>query len=326
MAISNPNNTAIITGVTGQDGAYLAQLLLEKGQTVIGLVRPSSRNDILNTIPDEVRLHRNFKYIFDDLLDECTIRRLFDVAGSCGYFYHLAALSHVGDSFKHPELTMRVNLLSTVQILEYIKNFSPHTRFYFAGTSETLADACSDECPANEKSPKSAHSPYAASKLAAQELVKQYRHAYGLYCVNGLAFNHESPRRGPNFVTSRIVDGLKEYKRSASPLRLGGDTFRDWHHAKDTVHGMYLALQAPVADDYVFASGEAASVSEFADLTCELLGVDFEKAIIWNKASQRRPWDVDFLKGDASKAEETLGWRRAYTFKGMVLDMIEGRE
>jgi GDPmannose 4,6-dehydratase len=331
--------TAVVTGAGGQDGSYLVEFLLDKGYEVYALYRPSAVHS--NRMPNtRARSAGKFHEIYGDLLEESTIRRL--VNGS-DEFYHLAALSHVGESFEHPELTMQVNFNVTVKLLERLRQDSPGTKFYFAGTSETLADACSEpklswdnnyswgmtgsftmNNAADETSPWSAHSPYAVSKVAAQSIVRVYREAYGMYAVNGLSFNHESPRRGPNFVTAKIVDKLiKRKKHGGNELVLGKDTYRDWHHARDTIRGMWLSLQQDKARDYCFASGQATSVSEFAKIACEQLGLCYEESVSFKEGIvEARPWDVDYLCGDPSMTEELLGWKAEISLEGLVKDMI----
>lgn len=342
--------TALITGVDGQDGSYLADMLVPgSGYEVIGVARPGA-NKGFERISNEVMDSPNFTFVLADLLDYSTVERLMR-RYEPDEVYHLAALSHVGDSFKHPELTFQTNTATTIRFLETIKSLYPNTKFYFAGSSETLVDACTAQRPlgshgpggegneecytdfanckhvpqASHRDPWTAHSPYAASKVSAQQLVKIYREAYGLFAVNGIAFNHESPRRGKNFVTAKIVDGLKKRKIGGEKIVLGSNTFRDWHHARDTVRGMFLALQQGQPQDYTFASGRATSVREFAKRTCDQLGLDLDDSVSFENKSEKRPWDVHYLRGDTKETRERLGWAPTYNLDGLIRDMIEGR-
>lgn len=311
---------AVVTGAAGQDGSYLCELLLEKGYRVIGVVRAGSRDTRENL--KRIKYHPEFRMWESDLLDPYLAIDLACV--DADEFYHLGALTHVGDSFHNPTLWMETNVVATSQLLWYLKRESPQTKFYFAASSEMFPHARRPKIRQDELSPLGAHSPYAVSKVAGHLLTKVYREAHGMFAVSGIAYNHESPRRGHQFVTQKIVKGVRDYLVTGRPVVLGNmDACRDWHHARDTVKGMWLALQYDRPQDYVFASGESRSVKEFAEAVCEYYGVKLDEAVT-TSPSEMRPLDVPFLLGDPSKAESELGWKREYDFKGLVEDMCCG--
>jgi len=309
---------AVITGADGQDGSYLAELLISKRYEVHALVRPGT-HPLKNLTPDTIT-HPDFHIIKGDINSIDTTNRLIDIKPD--EFYHLAALSHVGDSFNHPMLTHQTNFLSTQRLLDRLKDTS--TKFYFAGSSETLAEACKDGQNADHTSPFSAYSPYAVSKMASQELVKIYRKAYSMFAVSGISFNHESRRRGPNFVTRKLALGVRNYIETGVPVEMGNPTAkRDWHHAKDTMRGAWLSLQHFAAQDYTFCSGTSHSVMDFARAVCDLYDVEeVDDAIEWKKV-EKRPWDVECLRGNNFEAEVVLGWEREYDFQALVKDVCE---
>jgi len=310
--------TAFITGVAGQDGSYLAELLLSKGYEVYGLMRSSGRDAEENIAHI---LDSNFKRVYGDILQRETLQRIAQMG--CDEVYHLAAQSHVGQSFKNPLLAFESTALATIRLLEYIRECAPRTKVYIASTSEMLIPEVVG-AKGNEDSKLNAHSPYGVGKVAAHLMAKVYREAFGLFIVSGIAYNHESRRRGPNFVTKKIANGIANWILTGKPVQLGRmDVYRDWHHAKDTVMGMYLAMQHKVADDYIFASGKARTVNEFASTACRIMGLTPCTDIIVSNPDKYevRPWDVDYLCGDPSKAEEVLDWQRTYTFKEMVSDV-----
>lgn len=309
------SKTAVITGVAGQDGSYLAELLLSKGYEVYGLLRSSGR-DVYHNLAN-VLDEPNFHLTHGDILHRETLQ---DIAAShVDEIYHLAALSHVGQSFDNPLLSFESNALATIRLLEYIRSESPLTKLYLASTSEMLSRDTLDSFLGDEDSALNAHSPYAVGKVTGHLMGKVYREAFDMFIVSGIAYNHESRRRGPKFVTKKIADGL----RSGKQVCLGKvDTYRDWHHAQDTVYGMWLAMQHNVPDSYVFASGKARSVKEFALEACKVFGVEYEDAIYSDPSIfEVRPWDVDYLCGNPLKAQSILGWDRKWSFEEMVGDV-----
>jgi GDPmannose 4,6-dehydratase len=326
---------ALITGISGQDGSYLSELLLEKGYEVHGFERRvSSENHLLN-----------IKHIKDKLiLHSCDIRSYEQIVNfikkeKYDEIYHLAAQSFVGDSFKDPYTTYETNFKGTLNILEAVKTFNPTTKIYFAGTSEMFGDVL--ENIQNEKTPFNPTSPYAISKLGAFYLCKTYRTSYNLFICSGILFNHESPRRGKQFVTQKIIHGLKNISENKQNiLELGNiDSIRDWGHSKDYVNAMYLMLQHDTPDDYIVATGETHTVREFAEETAKHLGYELiwkgkninevgydkitNKELIVINPKYYRPTDVNFLKGDASKIREILNWKTDITFSMLIKDMLD---
>jgi GDPmannose 4,6-dehydratase len=307
---------ALVTGCTGQDGSYLTELLIARGYDVWGLVRPGGDDRMrrLRGVLDSPK----FNIIYGDLTEPTLPYEI--ASGGFAEVYHLAAQTQVAHSFSAPAYTMDINATSTLRILEALKLLSPHTKFYFAATSEMFADM--DEAErANEKHPLGARSPYGAAKVAAYLTCKVYRQTGGMFVVNGISFNHESRRRGENFVTRKVGLGVQEFKRTGKQVRLGNlSACRDWHHAADTMHGAYLAMHHSEPYDYVFASGSTMSVGAMASIVCDMHDVKFEDAIV-HEPTELRPWDVDYLCGDPTRAEYTLGWERAYTFIQMLEDV-----
>jgi len=314
---------ALITGITGQDGSYLAELLLEKDYEVHGIVRRSStfntgRIDHLYQDPhlDGVRLFLHY----GDVMDASNFNRLMRRIKPDEIF-HLAAQSHVRVSFDMPEYTGDVTGLGTVRILDAILESGIDTRFYQASSSEMFGKTGNE--PQNEDTPFYPRSPYACAKVYAYWSTINYREAYGLHTSNGILFNHESPRRGERFVTRKITRALARIvKGSQKDLFLGNlDAMRDWGHAKDYVVAMWKMLQQPKGDDYVVATGETYSVRDFLDLAFGLVGRDWQEHV---KLDERylRPTEVDRLLGDASKAKRVLDWQPKYSFSDLVTEMV----
>ena len=325
---------ALITGITGQDGSYLAELLLETGYEVHGIVRRSS---LINThridpIYNDIKLH------YGDMTDAGSIIQIIQKVKP-DEIYNLAAQSHVKVSFELPEYTGTVDGLGTLRILDAIRilGMENNVRIYQASTSELYGKV--QEVPQTETTPFYPRSPYGVAKLYGYWIVKNYREAYGLHASSGILFNHESPRRGETFVTRKITQGLSRISVGVQDvLYLGNlDAKRDWGHAKDYVEAMWLMLQQDEPDDYVIATGEQHSVREFVELAAPLFGLDIEwigegldekgvdkitgRSIIEVSKKYFRPTEVDSLLGDASKAKEKLGWEPKTTFKQLVEDM-----
>jgi len=318
---------ALITGITGQDGSYLAEFLLDKGYEVHGIIRRSSafntsRIDHLYRDPHEPGARLFLHY--GDLTDGTGLRRSLERVQP-DEIYNLGAQSHVKVSFEQPEYTADVVATGTLRLLEavrdYVQVWGKPVRFYQAGSSEMFGAA---PPPQSEKTPFYPRSPYAVSKVAAYWYAVNYREAYGLFIVNGILFNHESERRGETFVTRKITRAAGRIKMGLQKkLYLGNlEAKRDWGYAPDYVEAMWLMLQQPEPDDYVVATGEAYSVREFLEEAFGLLGLDPE-AYVEIDPRYFRPTEVDFLLGDASKAWEKLGWRPRVTFKELVRRMVE---
>jgi GDPmannose 4,6-dehydratase len=334
------NKTAVITGITGQDGSYLAELLISKGYVVYGLVRRSStlnnrtRIDHLYQNPHEKDVR--IRLVYGDLTDASSLNNILKIARP-DEIYNLGAQSHVKVSFEIPEYTADVSALGTVRLLEAMRELGIDARFYQASTSELFGKAV--ETPQRETTPFYPRSPYAAAKAYAFYVTRNYREAYGLFAVNGILFNHESPRRGESFVTRKITrEAARIAKGLTERLYLGNlDAKRDWGHARDFVKAMWLMLQAEKPDDYVIATGETHSVREFCELAFQQAGIPLtwkgsgvdEKGVGPNgevfieiDPHYFRPTEVDSLVGDASKAERELGWKPTTTFAELVHEMV----
>jgi GDPmannose 4,6-dehydratase len=311
---------ALITGITGQDGSYLAELLLDKGYAVHGVVRrvaiedPGHRMARISHLLDRIQLHpaslESFPSIFQVFQkiqpDEC---------------YHLAAQSFVSYAFQDEFSTMNSNINGTHYVLSTLKEVSPKCHFYFAGTSEMFGKA--EETPQTESTRFHPRSAYGISKITGYELTRNYREAYGIHASTGILFNHESPRRGFEFVTRKITTGVARILAgNAETLVLGNlEARRDWGHARDYVEAMWLMLQQPEPDDYVVATGETHSVREFADLAFQLVGLDYRDYVVTDTAFYR-PAEVDLLLGNAERARQRLGWRPRVQFQELVSEMV----
>lgn len=312
---------ALITGITGQDGSYLAELLLASGYEVHGLVRRVALEDperrftrILHLLGD-IQLHAAslesypsiFRVFSKHQFDEC---------------YHLAAQSFVAESFADGFSTMNTNINGTHYMLAAVRELQPNCRFYFAGSSEMFGKA--RQVPQNEATPFHPRSPYGISKVAGFDLTRNYREAYGMFACSGILFNHESPRRGFEFVTRKITSTVARVKAGlAQELRLGNlEARRDWGHSKDYVKAMHLMLQQPEPDDYVVATGEAHTVRELCECAFRKVGLDYQNYVIIDKDFYR-PAETDLLVGESQKARRVLGWHPRYSFDDLVTEMLE---
>lgn len=337
---ANANKTALITGITGQDGSYLVELLLEKGYNIHGLVRRTSQFNRERI--DESRAKASARgQVFDlhygDLADASSISRVIAKVKP-DELYNLGGQSHVGVSFEEPEYTALVDALGVLRLLESIKHISPSTRFYQASSSELFGSTGGKS--ANESTPFRPRSPYAAAKQYAYWTVVNYRESYGLHASNGILFNHESPRRGENFVTRKITLGFARIRAGLDQsLRLGNlDSRRDWGYAKEYVELMWRLLQQEKADDYVIATGEAHSVREFVEQAAMAagfeirwegkgeheIGRDIKSGRILVQIDPRyyRPSEIDSTVGDPSKAKTKLGWSAQTRFSELVALMV----
>ena len=342
-ARASSRKSALITGVTGQDGSYLAEFLLAQGYVVHGVKRRASsfnteRIDHLYVDPHEGS--PSFFLHYGDMTDATNIIRIVQETQP-GEIYNLAAQSHVQVSFETPEYTANADALGTLRLLEAIRilNLGERTRFYQASTSELYGAV--EETPQRETTPFKPRSPYAAAKLYAYWITANYRDAYGFHASNGILFNHEGPRRGETFVTRKITRAVAAIaKGKQTQLYLGNlDARRDWGHAKDYARGMWMILQQPEPDDYVLATGESHTVREFVERAfahvertvewrgrgVDEVGVDAKTGKLLVKIDPRyfRPTEVDSLCGDASKAHQRLGWRPTITFAELVREMVE---
>lgn len=328
---------ALITGITGQDGAYLSELLLEKGYEVHGIIRRHSTScteridHLIDT--DKITLH------YGDLTDSNNLSALIRKI-SPDEVYNLAAQSHVGISFEVPEYTAEVTGVGTIKLLEAIRQVNPNIKFYQASTSE-LFGGLPETAPQSELTPFHPRSPYAAAKLYSYWITVNYRESYGMFACNGILFNHESPRRGEDFVTRKITLALaKIMAGNQEKLSLGNlNAKRDWGFAGDYVKGMWLMLQQEKPEDYVLATGETHTVREFVEAAFEHVGIKINwqgtgveekgycaktgKLLVDVNPKFFRPAEVDLLLGDPSKAEKNLGWQREISFKELVKIMVE---
>lgn len=323
------NKVAIITGATGQDGSYLSELLLSKGYTVIGLRRRSSSEKGLERIQHLLK-NNNFKLVEADITDSGCVNNLIrDYMPT--EVYNLAAQSHVGTSFKQPLYTTQVNIEGPLNFLEAIRLLSPTTKFYQASTSEMFGknyDMFGGTKYQQETTPFVPQSPYAVAKLAAHEMVRIYRDSYDLFACCGILFNHESERRGENFVTRKITKWIGEFVASGQDedfpaLRLGNlDAHRDWGHAQDYVEAMYMMLQQDEPEDYVIATSETHSVREFLTEAFNEIGITHFEPYVVIDPEFYRPCEVDWLLGHTGKAREKLGWRPKVSFQELVQRMV----
>jgi GDPmannose 4,6-dehydratase len=318
------NKVALITGITGQDGSYLTELLLQKDYAVHGIVRRTSnlvRSRIEHLRRDPKIYEKRLFLHYGDLSDTTTLRRIFGEVQPAE-LYHLAGQSHVGLSFEIPESTCDEAGMATLRLLEILRDQRLPVRFYHASTSEIFGNAA--ESPQNEATPMRPTSPYGCAKAFATQLCRVYRRSYGLFVCNGILYNHESPRRGENFVTRKIARAAARISRELDvDLVLGNlDSERDWGRAQDYVHAMWLMLQHDQPDDYVVATGEAHSVREFVEAAFAAVDLSWKKFVKHDPAFER-PIEPAGLVGDARKIRKTLGWKPRGTFQDLVREMVE---
>jgi GDPmannose 4,6-dehydratase len=314
-------SSAIITGVNGQDGSYLAEFLLDKGYTVIGIVRRSAMEDKKLYNIQHLLKNQNFVLEDGDVTDSSSMWRLVQEYKP-DEFYNLAAQSHVGISFTSPESTTEINATGVLNCLEAIRNLSPSTKFYQASTSEMFGDT--KITPQSETTPLQPNSPYACAKVFAHNIVINYRKAYNLFACSGILFNHESPRRGEQFVTRKITKAAARIKLGLqNELYLGNlEAKRDWGYAKEYVEGMWLMLQQEKPDDYVLGTGKTSSIKDFIQAVAEIAELDlFSRVTIVDK--YKRPSEVPLLLADPTKAKNTLGWEAKTSLKELAKIMFE---
>lgn len=330
---------ALITGITGQDGSYLAELLLEKGYEVHGIIRRSSNFNTQRIDHIYKDLHKDAKLIlhFGDLSESSVIDKLVREINP-DEVYNLAAMSHVKVSFEIPEYTADITGVGVLRLLEAIRNYAPQARFYQASSSEMFGKVV--ETPQRETTPFYPRSPYGVAKVFGYWITVNYRESYSMHASNGILFNHESPRRGKTFVTRKITRGLARIKLGLDDtLYLGNlDSKRDWGHAKDYVRGMWQMLQAEKSSDYVLATGETHSIREFVEIASKLLDFDLvwegsglrevgidkktNKTIVKIDEKYFRPAEVDLLLGDPAKAKKELKWQPEYSFQSLIDEMV----
>jgi len=313
--------TALITGILGQDGPYLAKLLLEKGYKVYGLMRRYSNPNFSNT--DYLGITDKIEFITGDMIDEASLINIIKNI-QLDEVYNLAAQSFVGSSWDQSKLTTEVNALGVLYLLNAIRYFSPTTKFYQASTSEMFGNSHINGLQ-TEETPFNPRSPYAISKLYAYWMTINFKESYGMFCANGILFNHESPIRGKEFVTRKISDGVAKIKLGlADEIRLGNiDSKRDWGFAGDYVEAMWLMMQQSEPDNYIISTGETHSIRDYLDIAFNYVGIkDWEKYIKIDP-SFKRPAELFALHGKSSKAKEKLGWEPKVKFEDLVKMMVD---
>ena len=312
-----------ITGVTGQDGYYLSELLLKKGYEVHGAIRRSSNFNTqrIDSLIAEYGNGGQFNLHYSDLLDASSLNNLINSV-SPDEVYNLGAQSHVAVSFKNPLYSVKTSVLGPLALLEAIKNHKKDIKYYQASSSEMFGGVNQDFL--TEESKLQPKSPYAVGKVFAHDITKVYRESYGIFAVNGILFNHESPLRGETFVTRKITKAVGRIKNKLqSKLTLGNlEACRDWGFAGDYVEGMFLMMQHDTPDDWVLATGETHTVKEFAQLAFDIAGLNWEDFVITDKKYER-PNEVNHLLGDSTKAQDLLGWTLKTSFKDLVKKMVE---
>ncbi len=312
---------ALITGVSGQDGSYLSEYLLSLGYEVYGMFRRHSvaenQNFRLHNLNDKI------EGFYGDMLDYPSLSNIIKKVNP-DEIYNLAAMSHVRISFDIPSFTIKTNALGVLHLLEVYRNECPNAKFYQASSSEMFGNSVDEDGIQRLTTPMNPVSPYGCAKVMAYNLVRHYRHAYGLHACNGILFNHESPRRGSNFVTNKVVKHAVEIKKGLrNKLELGNlDSYRDWGHSKDYVRAMHMILNHHTPDEFIVATGETHSVRNLCETVFKKLDLDYRDYVVQNP-EYMRPEELKYLKGDPSKAQKVLGWKPEYTFDSMLDEMIQ---
>jgi GDPmannose 4,6-dehydratase len=317
------NKKAFITGINGQDGSYLSEYLLSLGYEVHGMVRRNSTSENQSARLTEAFKNGNIHTHYGDLLDQTSIERLLTEIMP-DEIYNIAAQSHVRISFDIPQFTVQTNAVGVINILEAYRRICPDAKFYQASSSEMFGLTIEGDGFQRESTVMNPVSPYGCSKVFGYNAVRHYRRAYGLHAVNGILFNHESPRRGSNFVTNKVVKAACSIKLGLQDkLELGNmDSYRDWGHSKDYVRAMHSIINHDTADDFVVSTMETHSVREMCDLVFNYLDLDYNDYIVQNPKFMR-PEELPYLKGDSTKIRETLGWNPDYTFESMMYEMCD---
>ena len=312
---------ALITGITGQDGSYLAEYLLEQNYEVYGLIRRNSVTEHQQSRLEKFSDHLNIQY--GDVLDVASIDRVVSNIKP-DEVYNLAAQSHVRISYDIPQYTVQTNALGALNVLESVRLNCPTAKFYQASSSEMFGNSVDEDGKQRESTKMLPVSPYGCAKLFSYNIVKNYRNAYKLFASNGILFNHESPRRASNFVTTKIVkNAILISKGKLDKLELGNlDSKRDWGHSKDYVRAMHLILNHNQADDFVVATGETRSIRELCEIVFKKLGLDYQNYVIQNPKFIR-PEELNYLCGDSSKIQKTLNWKPEITFEDLLEDMLQ---
>ena len=312
---------ALITGIAGQDGSYLSELLLQKGYDVHGIIRRSSvaenQDSRIQHLQGEITTH------YGDLTDYPSLVRIISGVRP-DEIYNLGAMSHVRISYDMPSFTIQTNALGVLNMLEVYRSFVPNAGFYQASSSEMFGNSVDSDGVQRLTTPMNPVSPYGCAKVMGYNLVRHYRHAYNLHACNGILFNHESPRRGSNFVTNKVVKTAVQIKKGLKDkLELGNlDSFRDWGHSKDYVRAMHMIINHHEADEFIVATGKTHSVRNLCEVVFTKLGMDYKDYVVQNP-KYMRPEELTYLKGDSSKTREILGWEPEYTFETLLDDMID---
>mgnify|MGYP001380938061 FL=1 len=317
------NKKAFITGINGQDGSYLSEYLLSLGYEVHGMVRRNSTAENQSARLTEAFKNGNIHTHYGDLLDQTSIERLLTEIMP-DEIYNIAAQSHVRISFDIPQFTVQTNAVGVINILEAYRRICPDAKFYQASSSEMFGLTIEGDGFQRESTVMNPVSPYGCSKVFGYNAVRHYRRAYRLHAVNGILFNHESPRRGSNFVTNKVVKAACSIKLGLQDkLELGNmDSYRDWGHSKDYVKAMHAIMNHEEADDFVVSTMETHSVREMCDIVFTHLGLDYKDYVVQNPKFLR-PEELPYLKGDSTKIRETLGWKPEYTFESMLHEMCD---
>jgi len=315
--------TAVITGISGQDGSYLAELLLSKGYKVVGVLRRHSSPEHQTNRLDEYGIKDKIHLVYGDVTDLPSLIRIFSEYKP-DEIYNLAAQAHVKISFDQPSYTTDSIVFGTLNVLEATKAICPKARIYLAGSSEMYGNQYDSDGYRRESTRMIPVSPYGCAKLYGFNLGKVYRESYGMFICNGILFNHESPRRGLNFVTNKVVEGaVKISQGKVKNIALGNlKATRDWGHAKDYVKAMWLMLQKDKPDDYVCSTGRSRSIEELCKVVFSKLNLNYKEFIVVDP-KYFRPYELDDLRGDCGKAETELGWVREYTFDSMIDEMLK---
>jgi GDPmannose 4,6-dehydratase len=312
---------AFITGIGGQDGSYLAEYLVEQGYEVHGIIRrnstPEHQQSRIESLRDKINVY------YGDLLDQSSIEHLLDKIQP-DEIYNIAAQSHVRISYDIPQFTAQTNAVGVLNVLEAYRRSCPNAKFYQASSSEMFGSSVDEDGFQRETTPMNPVSPYGCTKVFGYNIVRNYRNAYKLHASNGILFNHESPRRGSNFVTNKVVKSAVEIKLGIlDKLELGNmDAYRDWGHSYDYVRAMYLIVQQDKPGDWVVSTGETRSVRDMCEYVFSKLGLDYKQYVVQNEKFLR-PEELPYLKGDSAKIRTELGWTPTYTFESMMDEMIE---
>jgi GDPmannose 4,6-dehydratase len=314
---------ALITGVSGQDGSYLSEYLLNLGYEVHGIVRRHSVAENQNHRLIKNGVNNKVKTYYGDLLDYPSLVRVISEVKP-DEIYNLGAMSHVRISFDMPSFTIQTNALGVLNMLEVYRTTCPDAKFYQASSSEMFGNSVDEDGCQRWTTPMNPVSPYGCAKVMGYNLVRHYRHAYGLHACNGILFNHESPRRGSNFVTNKVVKGAVSIKKGLQEkLELGNmDSYRDWGHSKDYVRAMHMIINHTTPEEFIVSTGKTHSVRDLCEVVFSKLGLDYRDYVVQNPKFMR-PEELKYLKGDSERTREILGWKPEYTFESMLEEMIE---